>query len=61
MITLDDDLREAFRIGFMCSSEGFNGEYPFEGVIPDDARGQKWLDMRERNLAALIDKHRREP
>lgn len=46
-------LKEAFKLGFFASAEGFNGEYPFEGEIPNDARGRKWVEMRDRILSAL--------
>lgn len=44
---------DAFLKGFMASGEGYNGEYPFDFTIPDDARGQKWLEMRDRIRSAL--------
>lgn len=31
-------LREAFLAGFKASGEGWNGEYPFEGVGAEDPR-----------------------
>ena len=44
---------DAFLKGFMASGEGYNGEYPFDFTIHDDARGQKWLEMRDRIRSAL--------
>jgi hypothetical protein len=47
----DDLIRAAFRAGFECSAEGYNGEYPFEGQnVEADA---EWCKMRDRAIAAL--------
>lgn len=41
--------REAYRAGFITSAEGYNGEYPFEGIDPEtDAR---WVAQRDRILS----------
>jgi hypothetical protein len=49
-----DALRLGYRLGFEASSEGWNGEYPFDGeVLEADAR---WLARRDRSLSSIIDK-----
>ena len=40
MSALQHQIRLAFIAGFRASGEGWNGEWPFEGVSDDEARFQ---------------------
>jgi len=47
----DATINQAYLIGFLDSGEGYNGEYPFEGVNPEeDAR---WIEYRDKALTEL--------
>jgi len=46
--------KAAYLIGFKASGEGWNGEYPFEGV--DATVDAYWLERREKTLSPLISK-----
>lgn len=45
-------LREGYLLGFMESAEGFNGEYPFEGVDP--TTNDNWLRYRDRAISKSL-------
>ncbi|MFI3902554.1 hypothetical protein [Ochrobactrum sp. S1502_03] len=44
-------LEEAYRLGFYASAEGYNAEYPFEGI--DFTLDPRWIEDRDRSLDAI--------
>jgi hypothetical protein len=56
VVTLRDVIAEAFVAGFICSSEGYNGEYPFYGC-ERSIRRELWeqiQDAREKITTSLL-------
>lgn len=53
-IALLDLLREAYRLGFSASGEGYNAEYPFQDYGDAPEENEEWIGEREEKLIPLI-------